>query len=154
MSEGLNQVHLIGYLGADPELRMTQMGQAMLKLRLATTQVWFDKDQKKNERTEWHRVTLWGRRAEALAKALCKGSRVYVDGEIRTSTYEKEGKKHYSTEITANNILFCGGRMPGAAAQTDVAFASSTNGYGHGSNGGFVKPPLPDLAAPEPDIPF
>ena len=150
MSEGLNTVHLIGNLGADPELRMTQNGHAVLKLRLATTEVYWDKEQKKQERTEWHRVTMWGKRAESLAKYLCKGSRLFVDGRIHTSSYEKEGQKHFSTEIVANNILFCGGRQPATAPmQTDVAFSSPSS-----TNGGFVRPPLTEVKPEEIDIPF
>ena len=73
MAEGLNKVMLLGNLGADPELKMTQGGQAVLKLRLATTETYLDKNQTRQERTEWHSVTLWGKRGEALAKFLHEG---------------------------------------------------------------------------------
>jgi single-strand DNA-binding protein len=116
MAEGLNKVMLLGNLGADPELKMTQGGQAVLKLRLATTETYLDKNQTRQERTEWHSVTLWGKRGEALAKFLTKGERIFVEGSLRTSSYEKNGEKRYSTEINASNIILAGrGRSQGAS---------------------------------------
>ncbi len=108
MAEGLNKVMLLGNLGADPELKMTQGGQAVLKLRLATTETYLDKNQTRQEKTEWHSVTMWGKRGEALAKFLAKGERIFVEGSLRTSSYEKNGEKRYSTEINASNIILAG----------------------------------------------
>ena len=108
MAEGLNKVMLLGNLGADPELKMLAGGQAVLKLRLATTETYLDKNQARQERTEWHQVTLWGKRGEALAKILTKGERIFVEGSLRTSSYEKNGEKRYSTEINASNIILAG----------------------------------------------
>lgn len=115
MAEGLNRVMLLGNLGADPELRHTQGGQAVLHIRLATTESYLDKDKNRQERTEWHRVTVWGARAEALAKFLTKGSTIFVEGSLRTSSYDdkKTGEKRYSTEINANNIILAGGKRSG-----------------------------------------
>jgi single-strand DNA-binding protein len=107
MSEGLNKVLLLGNLGADPELKTTQ-GGAVLKLRLATTESYVDRDSVRQERTEWHRVTLWGKRGEALAKILRKGERVFVEGRISTTSYEKDGEKRYSTEVVATNVILSG----------------------------------------------
>jgi len=110
MAEGLNKVMLLGNLGADPELRMTQSGQAVLKLRLATSETYLDRNKVRQERTEWHSVTIWGRRGEALSKILEKGSRIFVEGGIRTSSYEdKNGEKRYRTEVVASNIILNGG---------------------------------------------
>jgi len=110
MSDGLNRATLLGNLGADPELRFTQAGKPVLNLRLATTASYLDKDQERQERTEWHTVTVWGPRAEGLAKILAKGNRLYVEGEIRYSSYEdKEGNEKWKTEIVASNVLLCGG---------------------------------------------
>jgi single-strand DNA-binding protein len=110
MAEGLNRVMLLGNLGADPELRMTSGGQAVLKIRLATSETYLDRNKVRQERTEWHSVVVWGRRAEALAKILSKGSRIFVEGGIRTSSYDdKEGNKRYRTEVVANNIILSGG---------------------------------------------
>src|SRR5689334_6332432 len=130
MSEGLNQVALFGNLGADPELTQTQ-GGALLKMRLATTEVWFDKEGKKQERTEWHSIKFWGKRAEGLAKILHKGSRIYVKGRLETNSFEKDGKTHYRTDIVGTQVLFGGhpngsngafaGRTAGAAAAVAAA---------------------------------
>ena len=87
MAEGLNKVMLLGNLGADPELRMTAGGQAILKLRLATTETYLDKSNVRQERTEWHSITVWGKRGEALAKILAKGSNIFIEGSLRTSRY-------------------------------------------------------------------
>src|SRR5580692_5730095 len=109
MAEGLNRVMLLGNLGADPELRVTPGGQAVLKLRLATNESYMDRNNVRQERTEWHRVTVWGRRAEALGKILQKGDSLFVEGRLQTSSYEKNGEKRYSTEIVANNVVLPGG---------------------------------------------
>lgn len=117
MAEGLNRVMLLGNLGADPELRVTPGGQAVLKLRLATNESYLDKNNVRQERTEWHRVTIWGRRAEALGKILNKGDSLFIEGRLQTSSYEKNGEKRYSTEVVANNIILSGrGRGEGAGA--------------------------------------
>jgi single-strand DNA-binding protein len=117
MADGLNRVMLLGNLGADPELRFTQGGQAVLNMRLATTESYLDKDKVRRERTDWHNVVVWGKRGEALAKILTKGSSVFIEGSLRTSSYDnKEGQKVYKTEINANNILLTGSRKGGAEA--------------------------------------
>jgi single-strand DNA-binding protein len=113
MAEGLNRVMLLGNLGADPELRVTPGGQAVLKLRLATNESYVDRNNVRQERTEWHRVTVWGRRAEALGKILQKGDSLFIEGRLQTSSYEKNGEKRYSTEVVANNIILSGGRGRG-----------------------------------------
>jgi single-strand DNA-binding protein len=117
MAEGLNRVMLLGNLGADPELRVTPGGQAVLKLRLASNETYLDRNNVRQERTEWHRVTVWGRRAEALGKILQKGDLLFVEGRLQTSSYEKNGEKRYSTEVVANNIVLPGsGRGRGEGA--------------------------------------
>lgn len=116
MAEGLNKVMLLGNLGADPDLRVTAGGQAVLKLRLATTETYLDRNNTRQERTEWHSVTLWGKRGEALAKFLTKGDRIFVEGSLRTSSYEKDGDKRYRTEVVASNVILGGGRGRGGEA--------------------------------------
>src|SRR6478735_6558996 len=114
MSENLNRVMLLGNLGSDPELRFTQGGQAVLNMRLATTESYLDKDKVRKERTDWHSVVVWGKRGEALAKILTKGSSVFIEGSLRTSSYDnKEGQKVYKTEINATNLLLTGSRNRG-----------------------------------------
>jgi single-strand DNA-binding protein len=110
MFEGLNHVMLIGNLGAEPELRSTQAGGAVLNLRLATNESWLDKAGKRQERTEWHRIAVWGKRGEALAKILSKGDSIYIEGRLQTSSYEKNGEKRYSTDIVATNVILTGGK--------------------------------------------
>lgn len=108
MSEGLNRVFLLGNLGADPDLRSTQGGQSVLKLRLAASERYKAQSGEWKERVEWHNVTIWGKRAEALGKILSKGSRVFVEGSLHTSSYEKDGQKVYRTEISATNVILEG----------------------------------------------
>ncbi len=115
-SDGLNSVHLFGNLGADPELRFTGEGKGVLNLRLATNESWLDGTERK-ERTEWHAIVVWGKRAEALAKILHKGSQLFVAGSLRTSSYDdREGVKRYKTEIIASDVILSGAR-PGASAE-------------------------------------
>jgi len=110
MAEGLNRVMLLGNLGADPELRHTQSGQAVLNLRLATTESYLDRDRVRRERTDWHNVVVWGKRGEGLAKILSKGSSIFVEGSLRTSSFEgRDGQKRYKTEVNARNVLLTGG---------------------------------------------
>ncbi len=116
MAEGYNRVMLLGNLGSDPELRFTQGGQAVLNLRLATTESYLDKDKVRRERTDWHNVVVWGKRGEALAKILGKGSSIFIEGSLRTSSYDdKDGNKRYKTEVIANNVVLAGGRSRGGA---------------------------------------
>ncbi len=111
MGEGLNRVLLLGNLGQDPELRFTQDGKAVLNIRLATTETYFDREKQKKEQTTWHTVVVWGRRAESLSKILVKGSQIHVEGSIRNSSYDgRDGQKKYKSEISARNIILCGRR--------------------------------------------
>jgi single-strand DNA-binding protein len=121
MAEGLNRVMLLGNLGADPELRFTQGGSAVLNMRLATTESYLDKDKVRRDRTDWHNIVVWGKRGEALAKFLTKGSSIFVEGSLRTSSYDdRDGNKRYKTEVHANNILITGGRGRGGAGAEDA----------------------------------
>jgi single-strand DNA-binding protein len=114
MADGLNRVMLLGNLGADPELRMTGGGQAVLKLRLATSETYLDRNKVRQERTDWHSIVVWGKRGEALSKILNKGSRLFVEGRLSTSSYDdKEGHKRYRTEVIANNVILAGGARGG-----------------------------------------
>jgi len=116
MAEGLNKVMLLGNLGQDPELKTIAGGQAVLNLRLATTETYLDRNNTRQERTDWHTVVIWGKRAEALSKFLTKGSQIFVEGRIQTRSYEKNGEKRYATDIVANNIILTGRRGGGAEA--------------------------------------
>lgn len=142
MSGGLNRVLLLGNLGQDPELRQTSGSGWVCKLRLATSESYLDRNRVRQERTEWHTVTIWGKRGEALAKILSKGSRVLIEGGLRTSSYDdRDGNKRYTTEVVAHNVVLCGGgsRRSSSSSQPDEA-----DDYGGGS-----YPPGDD-----DDIPF
>lgn len=119
MASGLNKVMLLGNLGADPELKVTSGGQAVLKMRLAVSESYLDKSGTKQERTEWVSISLWGKRGEALSKFLTKGERIFVEGSLRTSSYEKDGEKRYRTEVNATNAILCGRKRDGAADPAD-----------------------------------
>jgi single-strand DNA-binding protein len=147
MSEGLNRVMLLGNLGADPELRVTPGGQAILKLRLATTETYLDKSNTRQERTEWHSITMWGKRGEALAKFLKKGERLFVEGSLRTSSYEKNGEKRYRTEVIANNVIL-GGKGSGGGERQATAPAAAPSG------GGATAPLGGDYDGGDDEIPF
>jgi single-strand DNA-binding protein len=129
MAEGLNRVMLLGNLGADPELRYTQGGQAVLNIRLATTESYLDKDRVRKERTDWHSVVIWGKRGEALGKILSKGSTIFIEGSIRSSSYEdREGQKRYKTEIVANNVILTGGKRGESARSGEADVSGQLNG--------------------------
>ena len=134
MAEGLNRAMLVGNLGMDPELKFTQGGQAVLRIRLATTESYQSKTGERQERTEWHTVTVWGKRAEALNKILSKGRTIWVEGRIQTRSWEdKDGNKRYATEINAQNIGLVGG---GGGGGGRVAAGGGGGGYGGGGGGG------------------
>lgn len=111
MARGINKVIIVGTLGADPETRYTAAGSAITSMRLATNESWTDKQTgQKQERTEWHRVKMFGRLAEIAAEYLRKGKQVYVEGSLRTDKYtDKDGIERYSTDIIANELQMLGG---------------------------------------------
>ncbi|HEX4339760.1 MAG TPA: single-stranded DNA-binding protein [Polyangiaceae bacterium] len=143
MADGLNKVLLLGNLGADPELKMTSGGQAVLKMRLATTETYLDRNKVRQEKTEWHSVVLWGKRAEALSRFLTKGSRLFIEGGLRTSSYDdREGNKRYKTEIVAMNVILAGGR--GAPGGAGGGGGGPAGGGGGGGGGGRESGPADD----------
>ena len=106
----VNKVILVGNLGKDAELRATSGGNSVATFNLATTEVWNDKQGQKQEKTEWHRVVVWGKTAEALAQYLTKGKQVYVEGRIPTRKWEdKDGHDKFTTEIKADRLTLLGG---------------------------------------------
>jgi len=131
MANGYNRVTILGNLGADGELRTTKNDGFVLAMRIATTASWTDKESgTKKEHTEWHRAVMFGKRAEALAPHVTKGKTVLIEGRLRTQEWEKEGQKHYSTEIVAEDLVFAGN--PKAKSDDDAprpaASSSKTNG--------------------------
>jgi single-strand DNA-binding protein len=110
----VNKVILVGNLGADPEVRYMPSGDAITNARLATTDSWKDKNGEKQEKTEWHRVSFFGKLAEIAGEYLKKGSQIYVEGRLQTRKWQdKEGQDRYTTEIVADKMQMLGGRSGG-----------------------------------------
>lgn len=149
MAAGVNKVILVGNLGSDPELRNTSGGTSVCEFRLATNESWKGKDGQTQDRTEWHRVIVWGRLGENCGKYLAKGRQVYLEGRLQTRSWEdKEGNKRYTTEIVARDVQFLGGGGAGAKGGSDDPPPPSEDfGAASGGGGGFG-------AAPDDDIPF
>ena len=117
----INKVMLIGNLGKDPEIRYMPSGDAIANLTLATTENWKDKQGEKQERTEWHRVSMFGRLAEIAGEYLKKGSSVYIEGKLQTRKWQdKDGNDRYTTEIVANEMKMLGGRASGGDASMEA----------------------------------
>jgi single-strand DNA-binding protein len=152
----VNKVILVGNLGADPELKYTPSNRPVCNLSIATNEVFKDKGGQRQERTEWHRVTVWGEQAENCSKYLAKGRMVYIEGRLQTRSWDDktDGKKRYSTEIVADRVTFLGGGAEGGggrrggrpwgeegASSSSASNASEPEGHG---------PPPPS----DDDIPF
>ena len=131
----VNKVILVGNLGADPELKYTPSSRALCNLRIATTEVFKDKGGQRQERTEWHRVTVWGDQAENCSKYLAKGRSVYIEGKLQTRTYDKDGQKHYATDVVADRVVFLGGGGAGGGG----GGAGGAGGAGGPESGGFRR---------------
>jgi single-strand DNA-binding protein len=135
---GLNKVMLIGHLGKDPEIRYTQAAMPVANFGLATSETWNDRDGNKQEKTEWHKVVVFGKLADICGKYLAKGRQVYIEGKLQTRQWEnKEGQKQYSTEIVATNLVFIGG---------------SSGEYKGGGNASKTQQPAP-RPAPQQNLP-
>jgi single-strand DNA-binding protein len=115
----VNKAIIIGNLGKDPEVKYTQGGDAMARLSIATTEKWKDKSGEQQEKTEWHRVVLFGRQAEVAGEYLNKGSSVYIEGRLQTRKYEKDGVDHYSTEIVGDRMQFLSKKEGGERGSDD-----------------------------------
>lgn len=109
MARGVNKVILVGNLGNDPEVKYTQSGQTIATLSLATTRAWKDRDGNPQEKTEWHRIKLWGKLGDIAGEYLRKGRQVYIEGRLEYGSYEKDGVKHYTTDIVADEMQMLGG---------------------------------------------
>ncbi len=148
---GINKVIIVGRLGQDPEMKAVGQGATVTRLNVATSENWVDKSGQKQERTEWHRITVWGKLAEICGKYLSKGRQVYVEGKLQTRSWEDNGQKKYATEIVASTVQFLGG---GASAGTN-SNVDSSYGQGAGSSdnsfGDFGPEPSFDQ---NEDIPF
>lgn len=143
MARGVNKVIIIGNLGADPETRAMPSGTTVANLRIATSENWRDKQTgEQQERTEWHRVALFGRLAEIAGEYLRKGSQVYIEGSLRTRKWQdKQGNDRYSTEIIGNDLQMLGGRGGGggAAPMGGAPESGSRVGAGAGAAPAFAE---------------
>ena len=147
----VNKVILVGNLGRDAELRYTPGGAAVATLNLATTEVWNDRNNQRQEKTEWHRVVLWGKQAESLQEYLTKGKQIYVEGRLQTRQWDdKDGNKRYTTEIKADRITLLGGG--GGASRAAGGGSEAYGARGGGSGGGMDEPPVEPIT--DDDIPF
>jgi single-strand DNA-binding protein len=147
----VNKVILVGNLGRDAELRYTPGGAAVATLNLATTEVWNDKGGQRQEKTEWHRIVLWGKQAESLQEYLTKGKQIYVEGRLQTRQWDdKDGNKKYTTEIKADRITLLGGGGGGGGAARSGGGGGIDRGGSH--PGGGDEPPMEPIT--DDDIPF
>ncbi len=145
---GVNKVIIIGRLGADPEVKAVGQGSTVTRLNIATSENWVGKDGQKQERTEWHRVVVWGKLAEICGKHLSKGRQVYVEGRLQTRSWEdQQGQKKYTTEIVANTVQFLG-------SAGNERSADNTKSASNGEDLGFQDfGPEPSFSSSD-DIPF
>jgi single-strand DNA-binding protein len=150
MARGINKVILVGNLGADPETRYTANGAAVTKIRVATSESWRDKQSgEQQERTEWHRVTFFGRLAEIAGEYLSKGRQVYIEGSLRTNKWQDQsGQDRYTTEIVANEMQMLGGRGGG------MDEAPNQGGGFREKRSTSERPPEPEDDFQDDDIPF
>ena len=165
---GVNKVILIGNLGKDPEVRYTPGGQAVANFSLATNESWTDKSGQKQERTEWHRIVVWGKVAELCGEYLSKGRQVYLEGKLQTREWNnKEGVKQQTTEVVASQVTFLQGGERGQGQGQGRGGAKSGGGSGAddfgpppagfdeaGSSGGGASSGSSNAKGGEDDIPF
>jgi single-strand DNA-binding protein len=150
----VNKVILVGNLGRDAELRYTPGGAAVATLNMATTEVWNDKAGARQEKTEWHRIVLWGKTAESLNEYLTKGKQIYVEGRLQTRQWDdKDGNKRYTTEIRGDRVVLLGGGGGGGQRGGGM----SRGGGDESMGGGHASPQgadIPDQPLTDDDIPF
>lgn len=153
MSRSLNKVMLIGNVGNDPEIRATSSGARVAKLSLATNRSWTDRNSgQKNEKTEWHRITVFGRLVDVVEQWVKKGDRLYVEGRIEYSQTEGEGGTKYWTDIVISEMVMLGSTGTGGAGAGDPGGGGGGNVEG-GASGG-AGDDRPSMTEPDDDLPF
>jgi len=151
----VNKVILVGNLGRDAELRYTPGGAAVATINMATTEVWNDKAGQRQEKTEWHRVVLWGKSAESLTEYLTKGKQIYVEGRLQTRQWDdKDGNKRYTTEIRGDRIVLLGGGGGGRGGGGGMARGGGASEDTMGGHGGSAHAPDGPEPITDDDIPF
>ena len=157
---GLNKVMLIGRLGRDPEIRYSQQGLAVVNFSIATSEQWTDKTTgDRQEKTEWHRIVVFGKQAEICEKYLSKGSQIYIEGRLQTRNYEKDGQTHYITEIVVANFQFLGGKQDAQGGGGGYQGDGGSQQAGSRPNNQFQGQTSPGMTGgqepiPDDDIPF
>ncbi|HEV3061611.1 MAG TPA: single-stranded DNA-binding protein [Vicinamibacterales bacterium] len=150
----VNKVILVGNLGRDAELRYTPGGAAVATINMATTEVWNDKGGQRQEKTEWHRVVLWGKSAESLTEYLTKGKQIYVEGRLQTRQWDdKDGNKRYTTEIRGDRIVLLGGGSGAGGARSGGYAGGARGAGGPGGNVGSVGSGIDDMGGHAPSGP-
>lgn len=135
---GVNKVIVLGRLGADPEVKNVSANQTVARLSVATSENWTDRDGQKQERTEWHRIVVWGKLAELCGKYLTKGRQVYVEGRLQTRSWEdQQGQKKYTTEIVASTVQFLGGGEARTERSGDYGQSSKSEDHAFGPEPSF-----------------
>ncbi|MCB0342428.1 MAG: single-stranded DNA-binding protein [Pseudobdellovibrionaceae bacterium] len=129
---GVNKVIIVGRLGTDPEVKTVSADNQVARLSVATSENWTDRNGQRQERTEWHRIVVWGKLAELCGKYLSKGRQVYVEGRLQTRSWEdQQGQKRYTTEIVANTVQFLGGAMETQSrGSSDYSQPDAFQGFG------------------------
>jgi single-strand DNA-binding protein len=170
----VNKVILVGRLGQNPEVRYTPSGAAVANFSIATNESWTDKSGQKQERTEWHRIVVWGKLAELCSQYLSKGRQAYVEGRLQTRQWQdKDGQTKYTTEVQAQTVQFLGGgagaergagagagrEMGGSAPEMDAGFGGAGASFAGGASAGFgggapAARPQAEPSFTEDDIPF
>ncbi len=152
---GVNKVILVGRLGGDPEMRYTNTGMAVGKLNIATSENWTDKNSQKQERTEWHRIVVWGKLAEICNQYLKKGRQIYVEGRLQTRSWDdKNGTKRYTTEVVASTVQFLGSGTGAGAGERNTDAPSGKSDFSEEPS--FMETPTSEESGPESDgdVPF
>ena len=148
----VNKVILIGRLGQNPEVRYTPSGAAVANFSVATNESWSDKSGQKQERTEWHKVVVWGKLAELCNQYLAKGRQVYLEGRLQTREWkDKEGQTKYTTEVQAQSVQFLGGQAGAGAERGQGADMGMGGGSGPGMDHGFSGAPTSGASNGAPD---
>lgn len=149
MARSLNKVMLIGNLGNDPEIRSTPSGTKVGKISIATNRTFQDRSGQQQEKTEWHRITFFGKLADIVEQYVKKGDRLYIEGRLEYSqTEDDKGNVRYWTDIVANEMVMLGSTMGGGPSQ------GGGGGFGGGGGSGQSSAPGPNLAEPDDDLPF
>lgn len=161
----VNKVILVGRLGQNPEVKYTPSGAAVTNFSIATSENWMDKSGQKQERTEWHRIVVWGKTAENCAQYLSKGRQVFVEGRLQTRQWQdKDGQTKYTTEVQAQAVQFLGGASERSSREggnhDSSSYSSTQGGSSPASSGGAMSFEPTFATAPnsssmtEDDIPF